>query len=813
LSSFFQWLPTNQIKLKFLEQITSIVCHYTWNSISLLFICIAIKELTVDSSLNLSTLCVQNLCQILKCSLTTHEPFIRSSVQTILLQAFLKHTKITDLFAEAETFQLFVDSINMFSVRECLQYEISSWSSLVDWFRELALTNEKNLIRYVETEFNEFIERESSGDCDEFTMQSQSAKLTKLILIECDCLKQTEKQIFSKPIVVDSLRDKLTNCNRNIYMSKDRVEKCLFIFNFMISFVNHSKSRDKNSFKTVKFMYNECTPHVIDYLMRRMSEADLYFGKLQFYINLLENLIDFDFDSELGLVMPLVSDKLVKQMLPLIESNLNMAVSNEFSSEWKRFICLAMYICLIRSLKLNNTKSAQLIEFALRNKQTLIRLRPLSKSYIQKLAFKNNSIQADIMQDLVSQYSEFNGQYLQKVWQSNSFLIQHDSSIDLLDEYADSLELASPHCLASLIECSQCFRVTPSLMNVFQSIFKLVWEIREDSRLFNDSYQKYLQCLLTNEVFKSNSHFLIDTLIELIEKSAEKVCMIRPLVDRLVNMLGTVSSNENEFFIEIVLRLLTFGDVYRKEKKNVKQIEIYIESYGESFGANQLLKAEYLHDSGVRITTLLYLLQSSNLNEHYYSELIRKLIAKDESLAETNQKLFINSLVHRERFRLWQVVLVMLNKLKPDDFVLLMDVAERYLVSENQPSMRILIEWVVIKILAEQINSYDLFALLAKLDQFSHKRVGYTCSWMAILTHIIAFIEDKHKRATYFNALIAKIFSQIFSNSFHVRTYVEAILIKMYTCMYFYSKDKIGSRTKRTVHKKNFKFWSNFLFA
>ncbi len=201
----------------------------------------------------------------------------------------------------------------------------------------------------------------------------QSFKLTKLILIECDCLKQTEKQIFSKPIVVDSLRDKLTNCNRNIYMSKDRVEKCLFIFNFMISFVNHSKSRDKNSFKTVKFMYNECTPHVIDYLMRRMSEADLYFGKLQFYINLLENLIDFDFDSELGLVMPLVSDKLVKQMLPLIESNLNMAVSNEFSSEWKRFICLAMYICLIRSLKLNNTKSAQLIEFALRNKQILIK--------------------------------------------------------------------------------------------------------------------------------------------------------------------------------------------------------------------------------------------------------------------------------------------------------------------------------------------------------------------------------------------------------------------------------------------------------
>ena len=44
LKSFVSWLPTNALKLKFLEQFTQIVCNYTWNSISLLFICNSFKN-------------------------------------------------------------------------------------------------------------------------------------------------------------------------------------------------------------------------------------------------------------------------------------------------------------------------------------------------------------------------------------------------------------------------------------------------------------------------------------------------------------------------------------------------------------------------------------------------------------------------------------------------------------------------------------------------------------------------------------------------------------------------------------------------
>ena len=678
LNSFFQWLPTDTIKLEFLEQITNIICHFTWNSISLLFICISLRELTLTQSLNLSTVCVHNLCQILKCSLTTHEPFIRSSVQTILLQAFLKHTKLKDILAEAETFQLFVDSVNMFSIKECLRYDTSSWSSLVDWFRELSAQNEPNLVRYIETEFNQFIEHDSNTDC-EFTMQNKSAKLAKLILIHSDCVSPKMANNSTLPFKsIDCLRAKLVNCNRNVYMSTEKIEKCLFVFNFMISFV---KPLDRQSFKLAKSLYDECGEHIVDYLLRRVSVADLSFRRLQFYISLLENLVNFVQQPS-----SLISDKLTKQLLPLVEANLDTQ-SNEFSLEWKRFICLSVYASLIQS-NLKRNKSMELIQFALRNKEKLVRLKPLSKSQLQKL--QNNSTGTDtaIKDDLIQQYSEFNGQYLEKIWQSKAFLMRHDISLDFTSEYADSLELVSPHCLASLIECAKSLRVTPGLPNVFQSILKLVWELREDSRLFSDSYQAYLDCLISQEVFKSNADFLITTLIDLIDKSGDKVCMVRPLVDRLLQLLQALNSNENELFIPILIRLLTFGDIYRKEKKNLKEIEIYLESFGETFGANQLLKAEYLHDAGVRITTLVYLLQSSGLNERFYSAFIRQLIAKDECLAEANQKLFINSLVHRERFRLWQVVLVMLNKFNSNDYSMLMDTAEKLLVSENQPSMR-----------------------------------------------------------------------------------------------------------------------------
>ena len=78
---------------------------------------------------------------------------------------------------------------------------------------------------------------------------------------------------------------------------------------------------------------------------------------------------------------------------------------------------------------------------------------------------------------------------------------------------------------------------------------------------------------------------------KLIARGAEKSNIVKPLVDRCLQLAAKLSSEHNERLCEIFIEFLTFGDVYKKDKKNNKDVEVYVVSLGESFGTNQLLKA------------------------------------------------------------------------------------------------------------------------------------------------------------------------------------------------------------------------------
>ena len=58
-----------------------------------------------------------------------------------------------------------------------------------------------------------------------------------------------------------------------------------------------------------------------------------------------------------------------------------------------------------------------------------------------------------------------------------------------------------------------------------------------------------------------------------------------------------------------------------------------------------------------------YILEEKILSNEFYAEFIRFLIEKDIKCQNGNLKHYANSLVHRERFRLWQCVLIILPRL------------------------------------------------------------------------------------------------------------------------------------------------------
>ena len=114
--------------------------------------------------------------------------------------------------------------------------------------------------------------------------------------------------------------------------------------------------------------------------------------------------------------------------------------------------------------------------------------------------------------------------------------------------------------------------------------------------------------------------------------------------------------------------------------------------------------------------TLYYLLSSNKLDQNFYNNFILRLIQKDKTILKGVTKLYINSLVHRERFRLWQIIITILPKLNENCLNELVEYSEVNLITESQPSIRIIVEWVIIKIYSNRLDSIDFNDLWNKLE-------------------------------------------------------------------------------------------------
>ena len=156
------------------------------------------------------------------------------------------------------------------------------------------------------------------------------------------------------------------------------------------------------------------------------------------------------------------------------------------------------------------------------------------------------------------------------------------------------------------------------------------------------------------------------------------------------------------------------------------------------------------------------------------------MIEKDEKIVGASQKFYINSMAHRERFRLWQSLLALFSRFNKNDLDPLVDYSEKNLICESQPSTRILMEWVLIRVVLSKLDVFDLNYFWSKVELFTSKKVGYTCSWLSILTQLAPVVPES-KRADYIQMILPVILSQILSSNFHIRTFVEATLIKLYT--------------------------------
>lgn len=242
-------------------------------------------------------------------------------------------------------------------------------------------------------------------------------------------------------------------------------------------------------------------------------------------MKILENLLEFRNESlEYNNVVKLKIDlKLVKCVLPSVLSNTsetNVLVKRSISLEWKKFVFLCLFSTLVgssysREIAAELQKDPNIKTFL----EKLLSNQIMSKTQLLQL---DQNLPKNISDSIIENFSIFNGKYYEIMWICINFLLgnpklyaiaksQNTSILEnLIENFKETTELASPHSLASLVKSATSLNYLVNSSNsrgilyekflpILNSLYKFIWDNHQDVRNFNDSFCQFLELIFSRE--------------------------------------------------------------------------------------------------------------------------------------------------------------------------------------------------------------------------------------------------------------------------------------------------------------------------
>uniref|UniRef100_A0A8D2LUT4 tRNA (guanosine(18)-2'-O)-methyltransferase TARBP1 n=1 Tax=Varanus komodoensis TaxID=61221 RepID=A0A8D2LUT4_VARKO len=209
------------------------------------------------------------------------------------------------------------------------------------------------------------------------------------------------------------------------------------------------------------------------------------------------------------------------------------------------------------------------------------------------------------------------------------------------------------------------------------------------------------------------------------------------------------ASNYSELLIEGCL----FGTVFRRDQSTNRD------------------------DHYVRVCAIKFLCLLDELNtlhKKFIEDFVMKLLDKAEFMSKTKNRYYVNSLQHRIKNRLWQTLLVMFPKLHE---VLTIDRILQAAHSNNQASVKYLIEWNIILILHKFPQFFPKFWDCFDYGE-DHLKTSI-CTFLAVLSHFDIILQDTCEKVALKKALVV-VLKWCFHHNFSVRLYALMALKKIW---------------------------------
>ncbi|CAF0979391.1 unnamed protein product [Rotaria sordida] len=368
------------------------------------------------------------------------------------------------------------------------------------------------------------------------------------------------------------------------------------------------------------------------------------------------------------------------------------------------------------------------------------------------------------------------------------FIANNISSMDLCNNIIDDLYKASPR------ELPYVFRAIGVLLRQIQTTNENKCKLIENStNVLNEIDHRmpvYWPCLtafcqaISSSVTDVN---VSDLLTQWFTQMFERCGHISGIMNVILESIIPIWLQEHRIqlsHLPILIECIIFGQIYQKDRKQQWQAEQLVEQ-DESFRlllSNTHIIPEYRYDRNIRVLIQLFVLHiwPSLLNVQQ-NDIVMQIIEKHRHLAlkERRPRFCTNSLEHRIMFRSLQCLLCLTSVIKNPSLVkTIYDYIVETLIRENEPSLRLLSEWIIVRLILED-RATRLNNLYEYLHHAHQHRTGTVCAWLSIASHIPTLLLNRIEQIEYINKIFEYISPLLMHSNFHIRTFACSTMVKL----------------------------------
>ncbi|XP_041646192.1 probable methyltransferase TARBP1 [Cheilinus undulatus] len=235
--------------------------------------------------------------------------------------------------------------------------------------------------------------------------------------------------------------------------------------------------------------------------------------------------------------------------------------------------------------------------------------------------------------------------------------------------------------------------------------------------------------------------------------------------------------------IDILTEACVYGPVFRRDQRLIQDVQTYVEQLGEECSANAAVISDNRDEQFPRTCALAFLIRLDSFNHVQHQRLIEEvvldLLKKDNDISKSKVRYYSNSLQHRVKNRVWQTLLLLLPKLKEDFIASIVKHVFAAGFSSNQASVKYLIEWTMILILANHPQHMDSFWDCFSMDH--EKTKTSVCTFLSVLVHFNVILPLLTRKAAQLRKALDIILQWCFNHNFSVRLYALLALKRVWS--------------------------------